>query len=256
MNIAFNLALTEKYHSPSQKVRVATENWVKNQIYCPACGCSIDNHENNNPVADFFCMRCKEDYELKSKKDYIGDKIVDGAYSSMIDKLQNNNAPNFFFLTYSLQELKVLNFLVIPKHFFIPDMIEKRKPLSIIARRAGWIGCNISIRGIPSTGKIFYIRDRSIEPKESVLGRWKQTLFLRDEKEPLEKGWILDIMNCIDRLGKRDFTLSELYAFENFLKTKYPNNKHIKDKIRQQLQFLRDKGYLEFATKGRYKLAK
>ena len=256
VDINFNLSIAEKYHSPSQKIRVATESWVKNQIYCPACGYSVNNYENNKPAADFFCIRCKEDYELKSKKDYIGNKIVDGAYGSMIDKLQNNNAPNFFLLTYSLRELEILNFLVIPKHFFIPDIIEKRKPLSMGARRAGWIGCNISLEGIPNTGKIFYIRDKNIESKKNVLGQWKRTLFLRDEKESLEKGWILDIMNCIDRLGKRDFALNELYAFENLLKTKHPNNRHIKDKIRQQLQFLRNKGYLNFVAKGRYKLAK
>ena len=35
----------------------------------------------------------------------------------------------------------------------------------------------------------------------------------------------------------------------------HPENKHIKDKIRQQLQFLRDRGYLKFINKGKYKLA-
>jgi type II restriction enzyme len=34
----------------------------------------------------------------------------------------------------------------------------------------------------------------------------------------------------------------------------YPNNKHVKPKIRQQLQVLRDHGYLEFESKGRYRL--
>ena len=68
------------------------------------------------------------------------------------------------------------------------------------------------------------------------------------------KGWILDIMKCIDKLEKNEFTLDEMYSFENLLSQKYTNNKHIKDKIRQQLQFLRDKGYLEFISKGKYKL--
>ena len=33
----------------------------------------------------------------------------------------------------------------IPKHFFVPDIIEKRRPLAENARRAGWVGCNIII---------------------------------------------------------------------------------------------------------------
>ena len=63
------------------------------------------------------------------------------------------------------------------------------------------------------------------------------------------KGWILDIMNCIDKIGKGEFFLNEVYAFEKLLGQKHPNNRHIKDKIRQQLQFLRDKGYLDFVVK-------
>ena len=53
-------------------------------------------------------------------------------------------------------------------------------------------------------------------------------------------------MKCIENLNKQEFTLAEMYGFESILKQKYPNNNFIKDKIRQQLQFLRDKSYLEF----------
>jgi len=37
------------------------------------------------------------------------------------------------------------------------------------------------------------------------------------------------------------------------VKDKYPNNNHIPDKIRQQLQFLRDKGFIVFKGHGVYK---
>ncbi len=254
MQISFENSLTENYKSPSQKIRVLTECWVDKEVFCPACGCDIDHYANNKPVADFSCLNCKEDYELKSKKDSIGSKIVDGAYRTMLERLRGDNNPNLFLLNYSPQDLEVLNFLVIPKHFFVPQIIEKRKPLSQSARRAGWIGCNISIRNIPQTGKIFYVKDKQIEPKEKVLKNWSRTLFLREEKEASAKGWILDIMNCIDRLNKKKFNLDEVYNFEAVLQTKHPGNKHIKDKIRQQLQVLRDKGYLEFVRKGQYKV--
>jgi type II restriction enzyme len=67
VNVAFGLTIAEKYHSPFQKIRVVAENWVKNQAYCPSCGCGVNSYENNKPVADFYCTRCREDYELKSK---------------------------------------------------------------------------------------------------------------------------------------------------------------------------------------------
>lgn len=44
-----------------------------------------------------------------------------------------------------------------------------------------------------------------------------------------------------------------MYQFKEVLKLKYPDNDFIKDKIRQQLQLLRDKGLIEFKTRGNYK---
>lgn len=255
MNLSFNTRLSGEYISSSQKIRVLTEDWVDRQIYCPNCGhLNIDKYGNNKPVADFFCSDCHEDYELKSKRDPVGSKIVDGAYRTMIERLRGSNNPNLFILNYDLYNFSVLNFLVIPKHFFIPDIIERRKALSQTARRAGWVGCNILLQSIPRTGKIFYVKDKQIKPKEKILAEWKKTLFLREEKETKAKGWLLDTMICIDKLGKKDFSLDEVYAFENMLSIKHPDNRHIKDKIRQQLQLLRDKGYLGFVSKGVYKL--
>ena len=46
-----------------------------------------------------------------------------------------------------------------------------------------------------------------------------------------------------------EFSLVEVYAFESELARLHPDNRHVKDKIRQQLQLLRDKGILDFAGK-------
>lgn len=255
MNLYFETKIADKYTSLSQKIRILTEYWVNKQIYCPNCGhLDIDKYANNKPVADFFCSNCKEDYELKSKKEVIGNKILNGAYRTMIERLRSSNNPNFFLLNYNLRNFEVLNFLVIPKHFFVPEIIEERKPLSQTARRAGWVGCNILLQSIPQTGKIFFVRNSRVEPKDSVLKNWQKTLFLRDEKEINAKGWLLDVMNCVEKLGNKEFSLDEVYAFENLLSKKHPDNKHIKDKIRQQLQVLRDKGYLKFINRGLYRL--
>ena len=77
-------------------------------------------------------------------------------------------------------------------------------------------------------------------------------MFLR-EKNAEARGWVLDIMLCIDLIKKEVFTLEDIYKFEDRLKLKYPNNNFIKDKIRQQLQVLRDKGIIDFLSRGNYK---
>ena len=253
MNLNLYSKIADNYSSNSQKIRVLTENWVNQNIYCPSCGDELFEYENNKPVADFFCKKCNEDYELKSKKDKIGKKIVDGAYSTMIERLNSFSNPNFFFLNYGKDTLDIQNFIVIPKHFFIPEIIEKRKPLSSSAKRAGWIGCNILLSWIPESWKIFYIKHWEYRNRSEIIKDWNKTLFLRDKKND-SKWRLLDTMKCIEMLKKNNFTLQELYKFEKYLSIKYPSNNHIKDKIRQQLQFLRDKWYLEFVSSWRYRL--
>jgi len=255
MKLSFDLRLAEKYNSPSQKVRVLTEHWVNDSIFCPNCGrLRMDKYPNGKPVADFYCSGCREDYELKSKKSGIGVKIVDGAYRTMIERLMGDQNPNFFLLNYNPRSFEVKNFLVIPRHFFVPEIIEKRKPLSPSSERANWVGCNIILKSIPESGKIFYVRNGEVATVEKVRADWQKTLFLRGEKKLSVKGWLLDVMRCVDRLGAREFTLNEVYAFENELSRLHPENKHIRDKIRQQLQFLRDKNYLDFSGHGKYRL--
>lgn len=257
MNLDFNTYKASNYTSNSQIARVLTEDWVKSNSYCPNCGeTHLNEFENNKPVADFYCKSCLEQYELKSKNAFkVGNKIVDGAYSTMIDRINSDENPNFFFLTYDKTKWQVNNFVIIPKHYFTSDIIIKRKPLSENARRAGWVGCNIDITKVPESGRIFLVKNSEVISKEKVQSKWKGTEFLRNKKGE-SKGWILDIMNCVDAINKDTFSLNEIYSFENQLKIKYPNNNFIKDKIRQQLQFLRNKGLIEFKSRGTYKKIK
>ncbi len=253
MNLKFNTDLASTYTNNSQVARVLTESWVKDNSYCPNCGKDqISEYPNNQPVADFFCTFCNEDYELKSKNGNLGKKIVDGAYSSMIERITSDANPNFFFLTYSKTNWKVNDFLIIPKHFFQPEIIEKRNPLAETARRAGWIGCNIDLQRIPELGRIFFVRNSIISARKSVLENWRKTVFLRNET-PQAKGWTLDILKCIDRINSIEFALDNVYKFEDELKMNHPENNHVKDKIRQQLQILRDKNIIEFVSRGKYR---
>jgi len=55
-------------------------------------------------------------------------------------------------------------------------------------------------------------------------------------------------------LNKEEFSLADVYAHADELAKLHPKNAHIPDKIRQQLQVLRDLGLLEFLTPGSYRL--
>jgi type II restriction enzyme len=255
LNLNFDTKLADNFSSNSQKIRILTEDWVHRSVFCPNCGeKDILQYPNNRPVADFFCSSCEEDYELKSKEGKIGKKIVDGAYSTMIERLNSNSNPNFFMLSYNKCSQTVRNFLCVPKHFFVPKLIEMRRPLALTARRAGWVGCNILLQHIPESGKVYFVRDGVQLQQQSVLDKWKETLFLRQEHKLSGKGWLIDILLVIERIGKTEFTLDDIYGYESLLADLHPENSHIKDKIRQQLQILRDKNYLTFVNRGVYRL--
>lgn len=65
--------------------------------------------------------------------------------------------------------------------------------------------------------------------------------------------WLIDIMRCADKIACDIFSLADMYAFADELREKHPSNRNIKAKIRQQLQYLRDKGFAEFLGGGRYR---
>lgn len=234
-------------------IRVLSENWVGTHVFCPCCGNpTISHFPNNKPVADFFCPICNEEFELKSKSGELSDTVADGAYKTMISRIQSDDNPNFFFMSYQKRDLRVQDLMIVPKYFFVADIIEKRKPLAETARRAGWIGCNISLKKIPKAGRIYLIRGEQIFPQKEVIRQYQKTKFVSAYKAEM-RGWLLDILNCIEQIDTPDFSLNTMYAFANELQLQHPNNHHIKDKIRQQLQILRDNGFIEFCGRGHYR---
>jgi len=124
-------------------------------------------------------------------------KIVDGAYETMIRRINADNNPHFFFLNYSNKTFEVQNFIVIPKYYFVNDIIEQRNPLGKNARRAGWIGCNILLKNIPTLGKIFLVKNRNIENRNKVLEKWAKTSFLAKQNKEF-RGWTIEVLKMVD----------------------------------------------------------
>lgn len=255
MDLSLDKSVAAEYKNPAQQARVMTELWVGSEVYCPSCGQrSLNQYPNNTPVGDFYCAYCHEQFELKAKNGLFGTKVVDGEYDTMLRRLRSSEVPNLFGLSYNRTQARVSDFFVIPSHFFVPGIIERRKPLAPTARRARWVGCNILFRNVPLVGRVNIVTHGIALDKPEVLKAWQRTLFLREQPKLDKRGWVLDVMNCVEKLNKSEFLLSDVYQYESELGQLHPDNKHVKAKIRQQLQFLRDSGFLDFLGKGRYKI--
>lgn len=227
---------------------------MADNMFCPICGNKhISHYSANKPVADFHCAHCNADYELKSKENphgTIGNKIADGAYHTMIERITSSSNPHLFVMTYS--ENRVCNLILIPNYFFTPSIIEKRRPLAPTARRAGWTGCNIEIGKIPAFGRIPIIQDGTPNEISHITKAYSKTSCLR-QSDIESRGWLMDVLRCIGNIASDEFSLKDIYGFTSQLQALHPQNKSIEAKIRQQLQFLRDKGYVQFVSPGHYR---
>lgn len=248
------LHLAQGYKSPAQIARVVSEAWGRENLYCPNCQSQVLNPAPNNFQAiDYFCPNCKQPFQLKSKNSPIGDRIVDAAYEAMLRAIREGRTPNLYALHYSKVLWQVQNLIVVPHFVFSTSAIEARPPLSINARRAGWIGCNIVLKNIPREARIHLVSNGLVIPPSEVRKKFRRLRPL-EEISLKERGWTLDVLRIVQSLNKAEFSNDDVYAFVPQLEKLHPNNRHIKDKIRQQLQVLRDKGFLLQIERGRWVL--
>jgi type II restriction enzyme len=220
-------------------------------MYCVACGeQSLQSHPNNTRANDFFCVSCGASFELKSGKRQFGTTVPDGAFDTMIARLeQHGGGPHLALLRYHMDILAVRDLLVVPAPFLTRDIILQRPPLGSHARRAGWIGCNIRIADVPAAGRIAVVQNGIPVPKAEVVRAVRRAAAVGGDLDA--RTWLVDTLRCVEQLGG-EFALSELYAFESELQRRHPGNRHIRPKLRQQLQRLRDAGLLTFLGDGRY----
>jgi type II restriction enzyme len=173
----------------------------------------------------------------------------------MVRAIRKDSTPNLFILQYSDVTWEVLNIVLIPHFAFPLSAIEKRRPLSSTARRAGWVGCNILLNEIPPDARISVIESGKIVSPLTVRRQFARLRPLENVRPPT-RGWTLEVLNVIRSLRSSEFSLHEVYAFEEKFAELHPGNKHIRDKIRQQLQVLRELGIIQFLGAGTYSRTK
>ena len=246
--------LAESYKSPAQQARVVTESWGEENLFCPGCDSDrLTRSAPNREAIDYACPQCQELFQLKSRSTPIAGKIVDAAYDSMRRAIMSGQTPNLFALHYDKTQWGVLNLLVVPRFAYSLSAIEKRKPLAATARRANWVGCNILLSNIPPDARIAVVKG-GVATDARVVRRQFARLRPLERINQDARGWTLDVLNVVRGLNKHEFWLEEVYAFAGRLQSLHPDNRHVPDKIRQQLQVLRDLGLVEFLGRGRYRI--
>ncbi len=233
--------------------RVLSEKWFHENAYCLSCDSDrLLQTAANTKASDFVCRTCNESYELKTFRSRPVRRLVDGAFSALMSRILSDAVPTLMLLERN-DDWQVQSLTAIHHLFLTPEVVEKRKPLSPTARRAGWVGCNIRLDLIAPDAQIPVV-DRQ-NPANPQLVRERFQKFNRLKVVPLgSRGWATLTLRIIRSLNRPSFLLDEVYAKEQVFAASYPGNSNIRAKVRQQLQVLRDLGYLEFCGRGSYRL--
>lgn len=250
MDLAMPGELGTAYTSFSQKARAITEGWGKNELFCPNCSSDrLDPLPNNAKAADYSCPQCKVRTQLKGKAGKFGRRISDGEYKTFLGELRAGRTPDLLLVEYHRASWTVSGAVLVPRFALTESAIIARKPLSAKARRAGWQGCNISLDNVPQLARISLVADGVCRRTADVRADYARLRPL-DETQRETRGWTLDVLRVVENFGAREFTNADVYAYAPALEQLHPGNRHVTDKIRQQLQVLRDLGLLIHAGRG------
>jgi type II restriction enzyme len=240
-----------RFKSKSQIARVTTERWAAENFYCAACGTDLTAYPTGTKVYDFYSRECGENFQLKSARRPLTGSILGGKYSTTMESLMKDRFPSLILLHYDHVKWEVADLSLVHRACITTSCIRPRTPLTQSALRAGWEGYTIRLGEIPAQGRIEVVTNGHVRAKSEILSQWKQTdglLGLRPE----QRGWLADVLLCVERCFTT-FTLANVYAFEAELAVKHRDNHHIREKIRQQLQLLRNLGLIEFQGSGVYR---
>jgi type II restriction enzyme len=254
MNLQMPAVLASGYKSRCQQARVVSEGWGSKELFCVSCDSpELSQLANNYKSADLICPRCDAPFQLKATSGSIGHRICDGAYGAMVHAIREDRTPNLLLLHYDSVTWCVRDLLLIPHFAFPESAIIKRKPLSDTARRAGWVGCNISLDRIAPDARIPIVVQGQPRPEGEVRADFRRLKPL-SKIGASERGWTLDVLNAVRKLGRTEFTTHDAYSFDTDLQSLHPGNRHVRPKIRQQLQVLRDAGILLHLSRNHWRL--
>jgi type II restriction enzyme len=255
MNLAMPAKLALGYNSTSQQARVVTQAWARENLYCGNCASPrLDATREGAEANDLSCPTCAVRYELKSMGSPIGHKVLDSGFDAMMRAIRAGRTPSFVLLQYERPAWVARNLLLIPSFAFPESAIERRNPLRATARRHGHVLCNILLRYIPNDFKIPVVANGVVIPEVEVRLRHSRARHLVEGLTASQRGWTLDVLRVVQSLNKREFTNADMYAFERHFEELHPDNRHVRDKIRQQLQVLRDRGFLYQTEPGAWTL--
>jgi len=254
MELKCNPSLADRLTRNTQRARVISEAWFATEGYCLNCDSERLKATTAGTIArDFECRVCGQPYELKSAAKAHTRIVQDGGFDSMMRRIRAQEAPALMLMHYS-PSWSVQRLVAVHPVFLTQVVVRKRaKPHIRPGTKQEYWMCDLDLTRIPSDGKIVVVDNAKVRPEAEVRKAFRDSM--RFAEIPLAKrGWTGLVLAAVRKIGKMEFTLEDVYKYEETMHAAYPQNSHVRPKIRQQLQVLRDLGYVEFLERGVYRV--
>lgn len=169
--------------------------------FCLACDSkALVRTAPNTRCTDFCCPLCKHQYELKTFRRRPLRSLIDGAYETMMSRVQGGTAPTLFMLERN-EGWRVTGLSALHSVFLTPSVIEKRNLLPVTARRAGWVGCKIRIDQLAPDAELHIIRSGKPQPREQLRREFQRFQPLA-QLSAAERGWTSLVLKVVRRFGQ------------------------------------------------------
>lgn len=245
------------FKAPGRIAGVVTEAWAAREMFCPACPSPrLTPTSVNTPVVDLVCPRCSRGFNVKAKKTPFTTQFRNSAYDKKIEAIRARRLPDYALVRYDAPHWRVVDLEILPGHFVTESSVTP-SVLGPHARRAGHKMSNVSLKDLPGDARVAVVRGGQALPPSKVRREYGKFAFLAD-REASAVGWLADVLREVRSFERERGPMLPLKAFYDHaaprLSASHPENRHVEDKIRQQLQVLVARGVLDRAARGHYRI--
>ena len=230
MNLNCNASLGEHHKSPSQRARTISEAWFTAEGYCLNCKSQhVRATVAGTPFSDHFCPVCAQTYEMKSASSPHRSIVQNGGYESMMRGIRADKPPALMLMQYD-PAWCVRRLIAVHPVFVTPSVIRKRATAHTRPKSGQlyWM-CDFDLSGIPDIGKIVVVNEHTARPEKDVRAEFAALKPLA-EVSKRTRGWTGLVLDAVRKIGRAEFTLAEVYAYEAAMHAVYPENSHVRDK--------------------------
>ena len=147
-SVRINFGEAAIYASRSQVARVAIETWAARNVLCWRCNGALIPAPPNTHLLDAICVNGKHEVQVKAFSGIAGDKITGAAFEPIRKRLFEGVLPDYLLISYDRPREVVVLAEYIDGETIVRERIVRRRPLSVTARRAGWVGAVIDLQDL------------------------------------------------------------------------------------------------------------